>query len=73
MSIVENGQLKGTFNGFKDRDTVFEFFCGGKWRQNEFQYHYHYAYMPKASVIREGGRYMLHVDGISQPVEVNRV
>jgi hypothetical protein len=46
MAIVEEGQLKGSFKGFKNRDTVFEFNAGrGKWRQNEYKYHYHYAYM----------------------------
>ncbi len=32
MAIVEEGQLKGSFKGFKDRETVFEFHGGGKWR-----------------------------------------
>lgn len=73
MSIVKEGRLKGSFRGFKNRDTVFEFFGGGLWRQNEYKYHYHYAYMPGARVIADGSRYILHVDGMSDTVEVKRL
>jgi len=73
MVIIE-GQLRGSFTGYKNRDTVFEFFSGApkKWIQAEYKYLYHYAYMPQAKVVQEGGRYMLHVDGVSESVEVRR-
>jgi len=51
--IVEEGQLKGSFQGFKDRNTVFEFYGGRKRKQAE--YHYHYEHMPTAKVIESGG------------------
>ncbi|WP_346837025.1 hypothetical protein [Microbulbifer sp. SAOS-129_SWC] len=73
MSIVEEGQLKGSFKGFKNRETVFEFYAGKTWKQNEYKYHYHYAYMPRAKVINEGGRYYLEVEGTNEKVEVKRV
>lgn len=73
LSIVVDGQLKGAFKGFKDRETVFEFFGGGKWRQNEYKYQYYYAYMPRAKVIDRGGAYYLQVDGIADAVQVVRV
>lgn len=60
MSIIADGQLKGAFKGFKDRETVFE-------------YQYHYAYMPRAKVIDRGGAYYLQVDGIAESVQVVRV
>lgn len=68
--ILADGQLKGSITGFKDRETTFEFYGGGKWRQAEYKYHYHYAYMPRAKVVQEGGRAMLYVEGINEPVEV---
>lgn len=71
--IVADGQLKGRFRGFKDRDTVFEFHGGRKWRQAVYKYHYHYAYMPHAKIMQERGRYMLHVDGVDEAVEVRPV
>ncbi|HEX9431062.1 MAG TPA: hypothetical protein VF944_11865 [Candidatus Bathyarchaeia archaeon] len=71
MSIVQEGQLKGAFKGFRNRDTVFEFYGGGKWRQNEYKYQYHYAYMPQAKVVDRNGSYYLEIDGLS--VEVVRI
>lgn len=73
MSVAEEGQLKGAFKGFKDRDTIFDFHAGGTWQQNEYKYLYQYAYMPFAKVVDEGGRYMLHVEDVNEPVEVKRV
>ncbi len=70
--IVIEGQLRGSFRGFKNRDTIFEFSSGGrkKWKQVEYKYLYHYAYMPRAKVVDEGGRYVLHVEDVSESVEV---
>ncbi len=70
--IVIDGQLKGSFRGFKNRDTIFEFSSGGKkkWKQTEYKYLYHYAYMPRAKVVQEGSRYVLYVEGLSDSVEV---
>jgi hypothetical protein len=70
--VIEEGQLKGSFKGFKNRDTVFEFRGGRKWRQAVYQYSYHYAYMPSAKVVQEGGSYMLYIEGMDAPVEVRR-
>lgn len=72
MSIVEQGQLAGEFNGFSDEATIFQFYGGGRWRQARYRYHYHYAYMPKARVVLEGGRHLLYVDGVRDGIEVVR-
>jgi hypothetical protein len=73
MRILEEGQLKGAFEGFRNWDTVFEFFAGGKWKQNEYRYHYQYAFMPHAKVVEESGQMLLYVDGIADPIQVVRV
>lgn len=70
--IVEEGQIKGAFEGFKDTETVFEFYGGHKWRQAVYKYHYYYAYMPRAKIVQEGGRYTLHVEGMNDSIEVRR-
>ena len=62
--------MKGAFKGFHNRETVFEFVGGGKWRQSAYKYHYHYAYMPSARVVSRDGAYHLEVDGMSDSVEV---
>lgn len=69
---IEEGQLKGSFKGFKNRDTVFEFHGGRKWRQAVYQYSYYYAYMPRAKVVQEGSSYMLYVEGMDDAVEVRQ-
>lgn len=68
--IISDGQLKGSFQGFRNRDTVFEFYGGRVWRQVEYKYVYHYAYMPRAKVVQESGRYMLYIEGMQECVEV---
>lgn len=73
MSIVQDGQLKGAFSGFHNRDTLFEFYGGGVWRQNEYKYVYHYAYMPFAKVVDRGGAQYLEVEGMDDSVQVVRV
>jgi hypothetical protein len=73
MPNIEKGQLKGAFKGFKNRDTIFEFYGGGMWRQREYHYLYHYAYMPQAEVNDINGRFILSVDGVRDQVEVVRV
>ncbi len=73
MAVVEEGQLKGAFRGFHDRETVFEFYGGGKWRQNEYKYNYYYAYMPYAKVMDDAGGCQLEVEGMNDTVEVVRV
>ena len=70
MRLIEEGQLQGSFKGFKDRDTVFQFDGGKEWKQNEYKEHYRYFYMPRAKVVNEDGRYYLGVEGMSEKVEV---
>jgi hypothetical protein len=72
MGVVEDGQLKGAFRGFKDRETRFTFTNGRTWRQKAYQYHYHYAYAPEAKVVDRDGGYYLEVDGMDDSVEVVR-
>ena len=73
MRVVEEGQLKGSFNGFKNNDVVFEFFGGRKFKQDEYKYNYTYAFMPKAKVINEMGQYYLEVEGMNEKVKVRQV
>ena len=68
MNIIDEGTLKGTFKGFKNKNTTFIFSNGSKWQQNEDKYHYYYA-----KVIKKQGYYVLEVDGMNESVEVSRV
>lgn len=71
--IVEEGQLKGLFRGFRNRDTIFEFYRGQRWKQADYKSHYYYSYMPQAKVILDEGRFILQVDGMGDSVVVRRI
>ena len=45
---------------------------GQVWDQVHYAYRYHYAFMPRAIVVREGGRHFLEVSGLNE-LEVRRV
>lgn len=73
MNVVQEGQLRGAFRGFKNRDTVFEFMSDGrKWRQAEYKYVYRYMYSPRARVVDDGGMQFIEVDGMDERVQVRR-
>ena len=73
MDIIEDGTLKGTFKGFKNRESIFIFTNGSKWQQDEYKYHYYYAYRPHVKVIKKPGYYVLEVDGMNDSVKVSRI
>jgi len=73
MRIIEEGQIKGEFNGFKDEKVVFEMLNGTKWKQAEYKYSYHYAFMPKVTIFEELGNYYLQVEGMNEKVKVTKL
>jgi hypothetical protein len=73
ITVIEEGQLKGSFRGFRNRDTIFEFRGGCKWRQKVYKYHYHYAYMPQARVVEGPSGPEIQIDGMSDTVAVVRI
>ena len=72
MKVIEEGQIKGGFNGFKDEKTIFEMQNGKKWQQTEYKYNYHYEFMPKVKIIEESGSYYLVVDSMKDKVLVRQ-
>ena len=70
--IIEDGHLKGVVTGFKNKETVFEFFDGSRWIQAEYKKHQHDAFMPHAIIKDVDGRYYIEIDGINDKVEVKR-
>jgi hypothetical protein len=70
---IEQGQLRGAFKGFHNRDTLFEFYGGGIWRQAEYKYNYYYSYMPNAKVVSRDGGYYIELEQMNDSVRVVRV
>ena len=66
--ILFTGKIDSEFNGF-DENAVFKLNNGTYWVQDQYQYWYHYAYRPEATISEENGRTILAVCGRSIPVK----
>jgi len=73
MDVVIEAHIKGGFRGWK-RGNVFVLDQGfhKKWEQVEDRDQLRTAYRPKAKLLRDGHRYYLQVEGMSDMVEVAR-
>ena len=65
-------QIDGHFEGWTG-ETIVQLMNGQIWKQTDFYYYYHYAFMPKVLVYKVNGRYKMKIDGIDQAVEVNQL
>ena len=70
MSIVDQGQIRGSFKGFGSAGTTFELTSGRKWCQIETKIIIYNFFMPSAKVVQESGGYRLYVDGMRDSVLV---
>lgn len=68
---VIQSQIDGEFNGWEG-DTLVKLVNGQVWQQSEYWYHYHYAYMPKVTIITSGG-YKMQVAGTPRAIRVTRL
>lgn len=71
--IIEQGYLKGSITGFKNKKTVFEFIDGSTWIQAQIKKYSHHTLMPHARVRDINGRFYLEIEGMKEGVEVRRV
>jgi hypothetical protein len=62
-SQVVESQVDGDFNGWEG-ETIVKLMNGQIWRQTEYHYEYHYAFMPNALVCRAGGGYKMKIEGV---------
>ncbi|QYK11470.1 hypothetical protein K0I63_11785 [Shewanella rhizosphaerae] len=70
-STIES-QIDGDFEGFEG-ETIIKLMNGQIWQQSEYWYHYHYSFMPKVLIYKQGGSYKIKVDGIDKSVGVIRL
>lgn len=64
-------QIDGEFSGWEG-ETLIKLVSGQVWQQSEYWYHYHYSYMPRVTIMQDGGYKML-VEGTSRAVRVERL
>lgn len=60
------------FEGW-DGDTIYELDDGTKWELASYSYSYTYSFRPRAIIWRDGGRYLLEVQGMNDKQEVREV
>jgi len=71
-AVIES-YIDGEFEGW-DGDTVFVLTNGQIWQQDEFSYHYSYAYRPKVLIYRNSsGGYTMRVEGVNKELRVKRI
>lgn len=70
--VVTDGRIDGNFEGWSG-NTRFRFTNGQVWEQAVYKYRYHYAFMPRAKILSDGGRFLLEIDGINERLPVRRV
>ena len=70
-TIIES-QIDGDFKGFEG-ETIIKLMNGQIWQQSEYWYHYHYSFMPKVLIFKQGASYKIKVDGIDKSVGVTRL
>ena len=46
---------------------------GQIWQQASYAYTYHYAYRPRVTIFKTGGRYKMIVEGASGSIYVRRI
>lgn len=69
--VIES-QIDGDFEGFEG-ETIAKLMNWQIWQQSEYWYHYHYSFMPKVLIYKQGGMYKMKVDGVDKSVGVIRL
>ena len=69
MQTIKDSCLVDEFEGW-DKDMIYEFDDGSKWKLASYTYSYSYSYCPRAKLKTDGLRYFLEVEGMGEPVEV---
>jgi len=72
MQKYKDTYISDEFEGW-DGDTIYELDDGTNWELVSYVYSYSYSYRPQATIWRDGGRYYLEVENMSDKQEVRQV
>ena len=72
MQKHKDSYITGDFEGW-DGDAVYELDDGSTWELVSYTYSYSYSYRPRAIIWRDGGRFFLEVQNMSDKQEVREV
>jgi hypothetical protein len=70
-TVIES-QIDGDFEGWEG-ETIVRLSNGQIWKQTEYHYEYHYAFMPKVMVYKSGAGHKMKVEGTETAVGVTRL
>ena len=70
-AVIES-KVDGSFEGW-DGETIVKLANGQIWQQTEYHYEYDYAYRPEVLVFKSRLGYKMWVEGIDEPVRVQRL
>ncbi|HMD84037.1 MAG TPA: hypothetical protein VKO18_04980 [Terriglobia bacterium] len=70
-SVIES-RIDGEFEGWEG-ETIIRLTNGQIWRQTEYHYEYHYAFMPSILIFKSGAGYKAKVEGTDDAVGVTRL
>jgi hypothetical protein len=65
-------QIDGEFEGFEG-ETIIKLMNGQIWQQSQYNYTYHYAFMPNVLIYPSNGLYKMKVDGVNDSIYVQRL
>ena len=72
MELYIDSNIEGEFEGW-DEGKTFKLDNGSEWELSSFQFSFSFSFRPSAKIWRDGGRYFLEVEGMSDKVEVNQL
>lgn len=71
MDIYKKSRISGKFTGWKS-GKVFKLETGQYWKQTKSKYKYKYKYRPKAVIWKDGSKYFLEVEGMTDKISVRK-
>lgn len=69
MTLVKESQIDGEFKGWEG-ETKYILIDGSTWKQANYYYYYYYYYRPQVKIFKEGSKYFMIVQGLSNKFEV---
>ena len=65
-------QIDGEFEGWEG-ETIFKLMNGQIWQQAEYDYMYHYDYMPDVVIYKTESGYRMRVEGLDETIAVYQI
>jgi len=65
-------KIDDDFEGYEEGN-LYELANGQIWKQVDYKYSYRYSYRPDVIIYRDGSRYYMKVDGMTDKVQVERI